>query len=48
MLGLYAAGACTGGLEGGPVAGYIGGLCKALTMGWIAAASIAADLVDAR
>jgi fumarate reductase flavoprotein subunit len=48
MPGLYAAGACTGGLEGGPVAGYIGGLCKALTMGWIAAAAIAADVVDAR
>lgn len=46
--GLYAAGACTGGLEGGPVAGYIGGLCKALTMGYIAAATIAADVVDAR
>jgi fumarate reductase flavoprotein subunit len=46
--GLYAAGACTGGLEGGPVAGYIGGLCKALSMGYIAAASIAADVVDAR
>lgn len=48
IAGLYAAGACTGGLEGGPVAGYIGGLCKALTMGYIAAASIAADVVDAR
>jgi fumarate reductase flavoprotein subunit len=40
--GLYAAGACTGGLEGGPMAGYIGGLCKALSLGYIAAASIAA------
>ena len=48
ISGLYAAGACTGGLEGGPVAGYIGGLCKALTMGYIAAASIAADVVEAR
>jgi fumarate reductase flavoprotein subunit len=48
ISGLYAAGACTGGLEGGPVAGYIGGLCKALSMGYIAAASIAADVVDAR
>jgi len=27
--GLYAAGACTGGLEGGPQAGYVGGLIKA-------------------
>lgn len=41
--GLYAAGACTGGLEGGPLAGYIGGLCKALTTGFIAAKSIAAE-----
>lgn len=42
MPGLYAAGAATGGLEGGPVAGYIGGLNKALTLGFIAARSIAA------
>ena len=40
MLGLYAAGACTGGLEGGPVSGYIGGLNKALALGYIAARSI--------
>ena len=40
--GLFAAGACTGGLEGGPMAGYIGGLCKALSLGSIAAASIGA------
>ena len=40
--GLYAAGACTGGLEGGPAAGYIGGLCKALVLGFIAAQTIAA------
>ena len=43
IAGLYAAGACTGGLEGGPLAGYIGGLCKALTTGFIAATSIAAE-----
>lgn len=41
--GLYAAGACTGGVEGGPMAGYIGGLCKALSLGFIAAETIAAD-----
>jgi fumarate reductase flavoprotein subunit len=45
--GLYAAGACTGGLEGGPMAGYIGGLCKALSLGYIAAASIAATSIGA-
>ena len=32
--GLYAAGSCTGGHEGGPVAGYTGGLGKAMTFGW--------------
>jgi fumarate reductase flavoprotein subunit len=42
--GLFAVGACTGGLEGGPMAGYIGGLCKALSLGYIAAASIGALL----
>ena len=40
MPGLYAAGACTGGVEGGPVAGYVGGLNKALTLGYIAARSM--------
>jgi len=43
ISGLYAAGACTGGLEGGPLAGYIGGLCKALSLGYIAAESIGSD-----
>jgi fumarate reductase flavoprotein subunit len=43
VAGLYAAGACTGGVEGGPMAGYIGGLCKALSLGFIAADAIAAD-----
>jgi fumarate reductase flavoprotein subunit len=42
--GLYAAGACTGGLEGGPMAGYVGGLCKALTLGFIAGETIATDV----
>ena len=31
--GLYAAGACTGGLEGGPRSGYVGGLAKAAVFG---------------
>ena len=39
--GLYAAGATTGGLEGGPVAGYVGGLIKALTFGLLAAEHVA-------
>ena len=34
--GLYAVGSCTGGLEGGPIAGYVGGLMKALCTGLIA------------
>lgn len=42
ISGLYAAGSCTGGHEGGPVAGYTGGLSKALTFGWLAANDIAA------
>ena len=29
IAGCYAAGSCTGGLEGGPRAGYTGGLMKA-------------------
>jgi fumarate reductase flavoprotein subunit len=39
--GLYAAGSTTGGHEGGPTAGYTGGLSKALTFGWQAANQIA-------
>ena len=31
--GLYAAGACTGGLEGGGALGYVGGLIKACVFG---------------
>jgi fumarate reductase flavoprotein subunit len=38
--GLYAAGGTIGGLEGGPVTGYSGGLAKALTFGKIAGESI--------
>jgi fumarate reductase flavoprotein subunit len=39
--GLFAAGAATGGLEGGPHAGYTGGLSKASVFGLLAAESIA-------
>jgi fumarate reductase flavoprotein subunit len=39
--GLYAAGACTGGLEGGPIAGYVGGLLKALCFGLAAGDAVA-------
>lgn len=35
--GLYAAGACTGGIEGGPAIGYTGGLSKAALFGFRAA-----------
>lgn len=42
IAGLYAAGASTGGLEGGPAAGYAGGLMKALTFGMLAAEHVAA------
>lgn len=42
--GLYAAGSCTGGLEGGPRAGYAGGLCKASTTGLRAGEAIGAAL----
>jgi fumarate reductase flavoprotein subunit len=40
--GLYAAGSCTGGAEGGPNAGYIGGLSKAVITGLVAAEHAAA------
>ena len=43
ITGLYAAGACTGGLEGGPAVGYVGGLSKASTTGFCAAEHIAAN-----
>jgi fumarate reductase flavoprotein subunit len=38
--GLYAAGSTSGGIEGGPIAGYIGGLAKALCSGFLAAEHI--------
>ena len=41
ISGLYAAGASTGGLEGGPAVGYVGGLMKALTFGLLAGEHIA-------
>jgi fumarate reductase flavoprotein subunit len=37
IQGLYAAGSVTGGVEGGPSVGYIGGLIKALVFGMLAA-----------
>ncbi len=40
--GLFAAGACTGGIEGGPLGGYVGGFLKAATLGLIAAETIGA------
>lgn len=42
--GLYAAGATTGGLEGGPCAGYTGGLSKSLVFGMRCAESVADQL----
>lgn len=42
ISGLYASGATTGGLEGGPTARYVGGLCRSGTFGKIAAEHIAA------
>src|SRR5207302_538335 len=36
------AGACTGGIEGGPLGGYVGGFLKAATLGLIAAETIGA------
>lgn len=41
--GLYAVGSTSGGLEGGPIAGYIGGLAKAYCLGLIAAEAMAAE-----
>jgi fumarate reductase flavoprotein subunit len=41
IAGLYAAGSAVGGIEGGPRAGYVGGLIKSFGIGLIAADSIA-------
>jgi len=46
--GLYAAGSNTGGLEGGPPVGYLGGLAKAGVQGLLAAESVARRSVAAR
>jgi len=48
IAGLYAAGSCTGGVEGGPAVGYIGGLIKALVFGLAAAEHIARENLIAR
>jgi fumarate reductase flavoprotein subunit len=42
--GLLAAGACTGGIEGGPLGGYVGGFLKAATLGLIAAETLGANV----
>jgi fumarate reductase flavoprotein subunit len=44
ISGLFAAGSCTGGIEGGPLGGYVGGFLKAATLGLIAAETLGADL----
>lgn len=41
IAGLFAAGASTGGLEGGPNTAYVGGLSKALVFGLLAGESVA-------
>lgn len=47
IAGLYAAGSCTGGLEGGgEVAGYSGGLSKASVFGLLAGDAIVVQLSD--
>ena len=44
IAGLYAAGGCTGGLEGGGSLGYVGGLIKACVFGLRAAEEVARRL----
>ena len=46
ILGLYAAGSCVGGIEGGPRAGYVGGLIKAFLLGLVAAESAARKISE--
>ena len=41
--GLFAAGSCVGGVEGGPLVGYTGGLIKAFLLGLVAADRIVGD-----
>ncbi len=45
--GLYAAGSAVGGIEGGPRAGYVGGLITAFLLGLVAAATAAGERVTA-
>lgn len=45
--GLFASGCCTGGMEGGRNAGYVGGLTKSATFSWRAAQVIARSEVVA-
>ena len=42
--GLFAAGSTTGGIQGGPNGGYVGGLATAATFGYIAAGTIAVQV----
>ena len=42
--GLYAAGSSTGGLEGGPNVGYVGGIVKAFVLGLRAGEAAAKDI----
>ncbi len=46
--GLYATGATTGGIEGGPYAGYVGGLAKAAIFGLRAAEMARTRLAESR
>jgi fumarate reductase flavoprotein subunit len=43
IAGLYAAGSCTGGIEGGPRSGYVGGLAKAAVFGLRAGEAVVQD-----
>lgn len=44
IAGLFAGGSATGGLEGGPLPGYLGGLVKAITTGMIAGETMASTV----
>lgn len=48
LPGLYAAGTPVAGLEGGPRAGYVGGISKSFILGLLAGEHIAAHIVSAR
>lgn len=41
--GLFAAGSCVGGIQGGPRGGYVGGLAVALVFGYVAGVAMAAN-----